>query len=62
MLVEKLVFGESLSERLWPLVGIFFVLIGVQLFIYGLLADIIVRNYYHMRQRMNYVIREVINQ
>ena len=62
MLVEKLVFGASLSERLWPLVGIFFVLIGVQLFIYGLLADIIVRNYYHMRQRMNYVIREVINQ
>ena len=62
MLVEKLIFGASLSERLWPLVGIFFVLIGVQLFIYGLLADIIVRNYYHMRQRMNYVIREVINQ
>lgn len=62
MLVEKLVFGASLSERLWPLVGIFFVLIGVQLFIYGLLADIIVRNYYHMRQRMNYVIREVKEQ
>ncbi len=62
MLIEKLIFGASLSERLWPLVGIFFVLIGVQLFIYGLLADIIVRNYYHMRQRMNYVIREVINQ
>lgn len=62
MLIEKLVFGASLSERLWPLVGIFFVLIGVQLFIYGLLADIIVRNYYHMRQRMNYAIRDTINQ
>lgn len=62
MLIEKLVFGSSLSERLWPLVGIFFVLIGVQLFIYGLLADIIVRNYYHMRQRMNYAIRDTINQ
>lgn len=62
MLIEKLVFKASLAERLWPLIGIFFVLIGVQLFIYGLLADIIVRNYYHMRSRMNYSIREVINQ
>lgn len=62
MLIEKLVFGASLSERLWPLVGIFFVLIGVQLFIYGLLADIIMRNYYHVRRRMNYTIREVKNQ
>lgn len=62
MLVEKVVFHASLAERLWPLVGIFFVLIGVQLFIYGLLADIIVRNYYHSRKRMNYTIREVKNQ
>lgn len=62
MLIEKLIFKASLAERLWPLIGIFFVLIGVQLFIYGLLADIIVRNYYHMRSRMNYSIREVINQ
>ena len=60
MLIEKLVFGASLAERLWPLIGIFFVLIGVQLFIYGLLADIIVRNYYHMRKRMNYAVREII--
>ncbi|MBI2439614.1 MAG: glycosyltransferase family 2 protein [Candidatus Moranbacteria bacterium] len=62
MLIEKFYFGASLSERLWPLVGIFFVLIGVQLFIYGLLADIVVRNYYHSRGRMNYSIREVRKQ
>lgn len=62
MLIEKLVFKASIADRIWPLIGIFFVLIGVQLFIYGLLADIIVRNYYHMRGRMNYSIREVREQ
>ncbi len=62
MLVVKLYFGESLSERIWPLVGIFFTLIGVQMFISGLLADIMVRNYYQTRHRMNYNIREVREQ
>jgi glycosyltransferase involved in cell wall biosynthesis len=60
MLIEKLAFGASLSERMWPLVGIFFVLVGVQLFVSGLLADITVRNYYQVRGRMNYSIREII--
>lgn len=60
MLVEKLFFGASLSERLWPLLGVFFTLVGVQLFISGLLADITVKSYYQTRHRMNYTIREVI--
>lgn len=62
MIVEKFYFGASLSERLWPLVGIFFTLVGVQLFISGLLADIMMRNYYQGRERMNYNIREVREQ
>ena len=62
MLVEKVYFGNSISDRIWPLVGIFFTLIGVQLFISGLLADIAVRNYYQARHRMNYSIREISQQ
>lgn len=62
MLIEKLFFGASLSERLWPLVGIFLTLVGIQLFISGLLADIAVRNYYQTRHRMNYNIREIREQ
>lgn len=60
MLIEKLYFGASLSQRLWPLIGVFFTLIGVQLFISGLLADIAVKSYFQTRHRMNYNIREVI--
>lgn len=59
MLVEKVIFDQSIGERLWPLVGIFCVLMGVQLFVAGLLADIIVRNYYQLHKRMNYSIREM---
>lgn len=58
MLIEKVILHASIGDRLWPLVGIFCVLMGVQLFVAGLLADIIVRNYYQVRQRMNYTIRE----
>ena len=62
MIVEKFYFDASISERMWPLVGIFFLLVGIQLFISGLLADISVRSYYQVRHRMNYNIREVREQ
>ena len=60
MFIEKVFFGESLSDRIWPLVGTLLLLIGVQLFIFGLIVDITVRTHYRQRDRMNYSIREVI--
>ncbi|TXG77897.1 glycosyltransferase [Candidatus Dojkabacteria bacterium] len=62
MAVEKLYFGASIADRLWPLIGVFFTLIGIQLFISGLLADIMVRNYDQIRHRMNYNIRDIREQ
>lgn len=62
MLIEKIFFGASLSEKIWPLIGVFLTVIGVQLFVFGLLADIMIKNYYKGRQKMNYSIKEVINQ
>lgn len=60
MAIEKIFFGVSLSEKIWPLVGIFLVLVGVQLFIFGLLADIMLKSYYKSQKKMNYNIKEVI--
>lgn len=60
MAIEKVFFGASLSEKIWPLVGIFLVLVGIQLFVFGLLADILLKNYYKGRGKMNYNIKEVI--
>jgi glycosyltransferase involved in cell wall biosynthesis len=62
MAIEKIFFGASLSERIWPLVGIFFILVGMQLFVFGLLAGIMIKNYYKNQNRMNYSVKEVINQ
>lgn len=60
--VEKIIFHASIADRIWPIVGIFFILVGVQLFVAGLLADMMVRNYYQARHRMNYSIRETREQ
>lgn len=59
MAAEKIVFGESLSEKIWPLMGVFFILIGIQLFVFGLLADILLKTYYKNQHRMNYAIKEI---
>jgi glycosyltransferase involved in cell wall biosynthesis len=59
MAIEKIFFGASLSEKIWPLVGIFLILVGIQLFIFGLLADILIKNYYKSQGHMNYSIKEI---
>jgi glycosyltransferase involved in cell wall biosynthesis len=59
MMIEKMFLGASLSERIWPLVGIFLILVGIQLFVSGLLADILIKNYYKNQNRMNYSIKEI---
>lgn len=60
MMVEKLLLDTSLSERIWPLMGVFLVMLGVQFFVFGLLADIMIKNYFKTRGRMNYAIKSVI--
>jgi glycosyltransferase involved in cell wall biosynthesis len=60
MLMDKIFFGASLSEKIWPLVGFFFILTGIQLFIFGLLSDIMIKNYYKNRNQMNYSIKEIV--
>lgn len=62
MFVEKFFLGHSIADRIWPVIGIFFILVGVQLFVAGLLADMMVRNYYQARQRMNYSVRSAREQ
>ena len=62
MIVEKLVYKAAIAERIWPLVGLFLILAGIQLFIFGIMSDVLVRSYYKNRQTMNYSIKEVVEQ
>lgn len=58
--MARLFFNVSLAGRIWPLVSIFLMLFGVQLFVTGLLADIAIRNYYSVSKEKSYFIREII--
>jgi len=60
MAIEKIFFSAELSEKIWPLIGVFMILVGIQLFVFGLLGDIMIKNYYKNQGRMNYSIREII--
>lgn len=59
MAVEKVFFQGELSEKIWPLMGAFFIMIGVQFFIFGLLVDVVMKIYYKGSGRMNYSVKEV---
>lgn len=59
MIVEKIFFEVSLAERIWPLMGVFLIMLGVQFFVFGFLADIVIKNYYKGGHRMNYSIGKI---
>ncbi|MEN8252214.1 MAG: glycosyltransferase family 2 protein [Patescibacteria group bacterium] len=56
--VEKIFFNASISDRVWPLMGVFLIMLGVQFFVFGLLADIVMKNYFKSQKRMNYVVKK----
>lgn len=56
--IARIFFTYSLSDSIWPLMAILFILVGIQLFISGLLADILIKNYYQ-NQRTPYTIKSV---
>jgi len=59
--LSRLLFGSSLAERPLFLVGIFFILLGVQFFALGIMADIMLKVYYGQNGRKNYLIDRVLN-
>jgi len=60
-LYKKLALGVFVKDQPLFLVSIFFCLIGVQLFVMGLLAEILIRIYYESRGGAPYFVRERVN-
>ncbi len=50
----------DLSDTFLPVIAVFMVMIGVQLFVSGILADIAVKNYNRATGRRPYIIDEVL--
>ncbi len=57
--ISRIFFLVQLSDRIWPLVGIFLILAGIQLFTIGILSDILIKIYFRGHNRMNYSIRNI---
>ena len=57
--VIRVFFDVPLAGRILPIIPIFLMLFGVQLFVTGLLADIAIRNYYVVSKKQNYIVREI---
>lgn len=53
--------GQSMSDSAWPLVTMFLFLGGLQLFISGLLADILIKNYFETTKDDSYSIARVVD-
>ncbi len=56
----KLVSGANLSDTAMPLFAVFMVMIGVQFFISGILADIGIKGYQYAKQERPYRVKQVL--
>ncbi|WP_256558498.1 glycosyltransferase family 2 protein [Haloarcula marina] len=56
----KFVVGANLSATALPLFAVFMIMIGVQFFISGILADIGIKGYQHAKNEEPYRVREVL--
>lgn len=59
MFILKLIFEFELAERIWPLMGVFLIITGVQLFMIGIVSDVLSKIYYRSHNRMNYSVKDV---
>lgn len=50
----------TLSDSIWPLISTIFIITGVQLFIFGIMLDLIIKTYYATGREPKYTFREVI--
>lgn len=56
--LRKLLFGLSIYNRTLPLLAVFLVILGFQFIVLGILADVMIRNYY--KDRKTYYIDKIV--
>ncbi len=58
LVLLKILYGETLSNRPLLLLGVLLIIVGFQIFMTGFLAEIMIRNYYSTTNKKTYVIKE----
>jgi hypothetical protein len=51
--------GISISNRIWPTIGIFLFFMGIQFLVFGLLADILIKIFHKVKEEKPYEIKEI---
>jgi len=59
LFIARIFYAYSLSDKVWPLLAIFLMMVGMQLFVSGLMADILVKSRYRGKD-MNYAIKKIV--
>ena len=57
----KFMFGESIGNRQLLTVSVLFIILGVQLFMTGLLGELLMRIYFDTGDKKIYTVKEEIN-
>lgn len=58
--VSKIVYDVSLADRPLLLMSILLIIFGIQLMTFGLLSELIIRNYYESQNKTLYTVKEII--
>jgi len=59
--VLRFTMGITFIQTPLPLLTVFLILVGIQFILMGLLAEILIRNYYESQKKTTYLIKEKIN-
>ncbi|MEF2175614.1 MAG: glycosyltransferase family 2 protein [Candidatus Absconditabacteria bacterium] len=59
---QKIFFNVSLNRSGWMMLGIFFAQIGIVLFIFGIMIDIMIRTYYNTSKESRYIVKDTTEQ
>lgn len=59
---QKIFFSIALNRSGWMMLWIFFIQLGIVLFFFGIMIDIMIRNYYNTSREKRYIIREELTQ
>ena len=61
LVIQRLFFGMGLADRPLFLVSIFMVIVGIQFVVTGVLADIMLKVYYGLKERKLYLVEVVVD-
>jgi len=50
----------SLSNSIWPLIAVLLIIVGLQFFIFGIMLDMLIRNYYAQGKEKSYSIKKIL--